>query len=271
MRTRKTVPLHVVMWFVILLFTVPTIWLILTSFKSRVDTFAMPPKFFFDPILDNYAAVIGDTAFIRYYLNSIIVAVTTSFLSLAVGLPAAYAFARFQWKHREQLAFWILSTRMAPPILVVLPFYLVFRNLGLLNTRLALVLVYLTFNLAFVVWLMKGYFAAIPKDLEESARVDGAVRLRALIDIILPVSAPGIAACMVFTFITSWNEYFYALILSGTRSQTVPVAVNSFITLVGIRWGEVTAAGTLILLPVVIFGILVKKHLISGLTMGAIK
>lgn len=118
---------------------------------------------------------------------------------------------------------------------------------------------------------MKGYFAAIPKDLEDSARVDGAVRLRALIDIILPVSAPGIAACMVFTFITSWNEYFYALILSGTRSQTVPVAVNSFITLVGILWGEVTAAGTLILLPVVIFGILVKKHLISGLTMGAIK
>ena len=132
-------------------------------------------------------------------------------------------------------------------------------------------MIYLTFNLAFVVWLMKGYFAAIPKDLEESARVDGAVRLRALIDIILPVSAPGIAACMVFTFITSWNEYFYALILSGTRSQTVPVDVNSFITLVGIRWGEVTAAGTLILLPVVIFGILVKKHLISGLTMGAIK
>jgi multiple sugar transport system permease protein len=252
-------------------FLVPTLWLFLTSFKTRVDTFAMPPKFLFRPILENYIQVLGNAAFMRYYLNSLVVGVLTTLACLVVGLPAAYAFSAFKWKGQDDLAFWILSTRMAPPILVVLPFYLMFRKLGLLDTRLGLVIVYSTFSLSFIVWMMRGYFSTVPKELEESCRIDGATRLVALIRVVLPICSPGIAASAVFIAITSWNEYFYALILSGRRAQTLPVAINGFITLNGIRWGEVAAAGTLILIPVLAFGILVRRYLVSGLTMGAVK
>ena len=268
---RRILPLSIIAWFIVLVFSVPTLWLLATSFKSRVDTFAMPPKFVFTPILENYAKDLGDNEFMSYYLNSIIVASCTCVASLLIGTPAAYAFSAFKWKKQDNLAFWILSTRMAPPILVILPFYLLYQKLGLLNTRIGLIIVYATFNISFVVWMMKGYFSSIPRDIEEAARIDGSTRLYALAKIIMPMASPGLAACMVFTFITSWNEYLFALILTGKRSQTVPVAINAFITLVGIRWGEVAAAGILILLPVVAFGILVRRYLVSSLTMGAIK
>ncbi len=268
---QKRLFITIIVWALVIIYLVPTLWFFLTSFKTRVDAFAMPPKLFFDPIIKNYIVILQDTSFLRYYMNSVIIAISTCGLSLVIGVPAAYAFSSFDFKKKEDLAFWVLSTRMAPPILVILPFYLFFKEIHLLNTRIAMIIVYTTFNLAFVVWMMKGYFDSMPKDLEEAARIDGATRLHALVRIIIPMSAPGLAASMVFAFIMSWNEYFYALILSGSRSQTVPVAINAFITLVGIRWGQVAAAGTLILIPVILFGVIVRRYIVSGLTMGAIK
>lgn len=268
---KKNVLIQLLTWAIVLLFMIPVIWFLLTSFKSRVDAFTYPPTFFFTPILDNYIAILTDSAFISKYGNSVIIALSTCMLSMAIGLPAAYSFSTFTFKKKDDLAFWVLTTRMAPPILVILPFYLFFRETGLLYTRLSMIIVYTTFNVSFVVWMMKGYFESIPNSIEEAARIDGSTRLFAFFRIIIPMAAPGIAASLVFTFITSWNEYFYALILSGSKSQTVPVAINAFISLMGIRWGEVAAAGMVILIPVVIFGIIVRKYLVSGLTMGAIK
>ncbi|KLU59076.1 trehalose transport system permease protein SugB [Peptococcaceae bacterium CEB3] len=270
-KSKNNIFLQIVLWLIILAFTVPTLWLFLTSIKTRVDAFAMPPKWIFKPVVSNYLTVLHNKSFMHYYLNSVMVAIATTALGLLLGVPAGYALSRYNFKKKDDLAFWILSTRMAPPILVIVPFYLLFRRIHLLDTLAGLVLVYATFSLAFVTWMMKGYFDGLPRDLEEASRVDGATRLRCIVSVILPLSGPGLMASAIFTFISSWNEYFYALILTGTRSQTVPVAINSFITFEGIRWGEISAAGILILVPVVIFGLLVQKYLVSGLTMGAVK
>jgi multiple sugar transport system permease protein len=243
----------------------------LTSLKTRVDAFSIPPKWIFKPILTNYLTVLGDSSFMHYYRNSLVVAILTTVLCLIIAVPGAYAFATFNFKKKNDLSFWVLTTRMAPPILVIVPFYLLFKQFQLLDTVTGLVLIYTTFNLAFVVWMMKGFFEGMPRDIEEAARVDGATRLRCFLTIIVPLAAPGLIASSIFTFIMSWNEYFYALILTGSNAQTVPVAINAYITFEGIRWGEIAAAGILILIPVVLFGILVQKYLVRGLTMGAIK
>jgi len=213
---KKTYIVQLLTWIIVLSFLIPTLWFLMTSFKTRVDAFSKPPKFIFTPVLTNYSLILSDSSFLFKYLNSIIIASSTCVLSMVIGLPAAYAFSSFTFKKKEDIAFWVLSTRMAPPILVILPFYLFFRQIGLLNTRWAMIIVYTTFNLAFVVWMMKGYFESIPGAIEEAARIDGTTRLYAFIRIIIPMASPGIAATMVFTFITSWNEYFYALILSGS-------------------------------------------------------
>jgi multiple sugar transport system permease protein len=174
-------------------------------------------------------------------------------------------------RKKEDLAFWILSTRMAPPVMVILPFYLVFKNLDLLDTTLGIVMIYMTFNLAFIVWMMRGYFESIPVELEEAARIDGLSRLQAFIKITLPLSMPGIVASSIFAFIMSWNEFLYSLILTGEKTKTATVAITSFITFEGIRWGEIAAAGILIVLPVIVFGICIQKYLIRGMTMGGVK
>lgn len=263
--------LQIIMWVMVLIFVFPLAWLFLTSFKNRVDAFSMPPKFVFTPTLENYVKVFQDSNFMVTYLNSVQVALLTVLFSLIIGIPAAYALARFNMRRKEDTAFWILTTRMAPPVMVILPFYLAYKNLNLLDTTTGLVIIYMLINLAFVVWMLRSYFESIPTALEESARIDGASRLGALIRIVLPLSAPGIAAASIFCFIMSWNEFIFALILTGEQTKTVPVAITSFITFEGVRWGEIAAGGALIVLPVVIFGIAIQKYLIQGMTMGSVK
>lgn len=267
----EKVLLQILFWGFILVFTLPLLWFFLTSIKTRVDAFSMPPAFIFTPTLSNFSDVLSNGSFLHNYSNSLIISISTTLISLLIGVPAAYALARFEMKGKNDLAFWILSTRMAPPVMVILPFYLLFQKVHLLDTYTGLILVYLTICLPFVVWMMRGYIESIPLDLENAARIDGASRLQAFFKVILPLSMPGIVASGIFAFIMAWNEFLLALILTGNTTKTTTVAITSFITLEGIRWGEIAAAGTLISLPVIVFGILIQKYLVSGLTMGGVK
>jgi len=184
---------------------------------------------------------------------------------------AAYSLARFKFKGSDNIAFWMLSIRMMPPVVAVIPLYIIMRNLRLLDTPWCLVIAYLTINLPFVVWMMKGFFEEIPREIEESALVDGCSTFDVFRRIALPLAAPGLAATGIFTFIFSWNEFLIALILTGTKSVTLPVGIIGYMKETGINWGYMTAGGILALIPVIIFAALAQKNLVKGLTMGALK
>lgn len=249
----------------------PSVMLFLTSIKTNVDALRYPPVWIFRPVLTNYKEIFGLVPFGNYLVNSLFVAAISTAIALSVGSFAAYGLARFRFKRSKDIAFWILSIRMTPPIAAAIPIFIIMRTLRLLDTRTALVLAYCTFNIPFAVWLLRGFFQEIPKEIEESAMVDGCSPLGAFWHIALPLIAPGIAATGIFTFIFSWNEFLFALILTGTRAQTVPVSLTGFIRETGIMWSHMAAAGVLAMVPMIIFTSLVQKNLVKGLTMGAIK
>jgi multiple sugar transport system permease protein len=255
--------------FVIILF--PPIMLFLTSIKNELDALAFPPKWIFKPTYKNYVHIFKTSPFFRYILNSLIVASLNTFIVLALGSLAAYGLARFKFKGAENLSFWILSIRMMPPVAAIIPLYIIMKNLRLLDTPWCLVLIYLTFNLPFTVWMMKGFFEDVPREIEESALIDGCSEFDVFRKIALPLVSPGLAATAILVFIFSWNEFLFALILTGTRATTLPVGIILYMKETGINWGYMTAGGILALIPVVIFTTLVQKHLVKGLTLGALK
>ncbi len=259
-----------------LVYTVfPVLWLFVNSFKTRLDMFAMPPIWIVDnPTLYNYIQTFVEREFVTYMFNSLVVASATTILSLAIGTIAGYALARFRYPGRTKfhLSFWILSTRMMPPIVTIMPLYLFFGVLDLLNTKTALVIAYTGFNLPFVVWMMRSYFAEIPADLEESAMVDGDTRLGAFWRVILPLARPGLAATAIFCFILSWNELLFALIITETTSaNTLPIGIAGRITQYKVEWGEISASGFAACVPIIIFAFIVQRHLVRGLSFGAVK
>ena len=258
----------VVIFTIILL---PPLILFLTSIKTEVDSMSFPPKWIFTPTVKNYVEVFRTTRLLRYTLNSLIVASLNSGASLALGTLAAYGLARFRFKGSDNLSFWMLSVRMMPPVAAIIPIYIIMKTVRLLDTPWALVIIYLTFNLPLVVWMMKGFFEDIPKEIEESALIDGCSEMAVFRRIALPLVAPGLAATAIIVFIFSWNEFLFALILTGTRAVTLPVGIISFMKETGINWGYMTAGGVMALLPVIVFTVLVQKHLVKGLTMGALK
>ncbi|MEM2001989.1 MAG: carbohydrate ABC transporter permease [Candidatus Methanomethylicaceae archaeon] len=273
MRRRKQgAPWYLYLTLVVLLVLslFPTYWIVVTSLKTRVQAIAIPPVWFFKPVFSNYAKVFSDPAFVRGFTNSLITSTLAVFLSALIGIPAAYALARYKFRAKNNLLFWILSTRMAPPIAVIIPFFLLFKNLRMLDSRISLVTVYLTFNLSFLIWMMKGFFEEIPQELEEAALVDGATDFIAFAKIALPLAAPGIVASVILSFLFSWNEFFFALILTRKVAQTLPVMVSGYIGFMGIEWERMSAA-TAATLPVLALAMLVQRHLVRGLTMGAIK
>jgi multiple sugar transport system permease protein len=192
-------------------------------------------------------------------------------LALLIGVPASYALSRGGFKASRGIALWILATRMAPPIAFTIPFFLAYRFLGLSDTLAGLIIVYLTFNLALVIWMMQPYFDGVPRELEEAAWIDGSGVWSAFWRVTLPLSAPGLAATAVICFILSWNDFFYALVLTRTNASTAPVAIVNFIQYTGWEWGRIAAAGTLVMLPVVVFSILVRNYLVRGLAAGGVK
>ncbi|ADK79532.1 carbohydrate ABC transporter permease [Sediminispirochaeta smaragdinae] len=267
---RKTSPIiPVVTWIIILAALAPVLWMLLISFKQRVDIISF--SVLFKPTLENYKTVFQKYDFLRFILNSTIVVVATTAISVFLGTLAAYGLARFQFKKKESLAFGILSLRMLPPMAVVIPFFIMARYTHLLDTQLLLIIVYLGFNIPFTIWMMRGFIEDVSLSIEESAWLDGCTRLEGFCKVVFPSIFPGLAATSIFCFIQSWNEFALAFFLTSFNSRTVPTIVNSFISVLGVLWGEMAAVGVVSILPIVIFTMFVQKYLVKGLTMGAIK
>jgi multiple sugar transport system permease protein len=253
---------------VLLLLLSPFLWLVQLAFRPAEGIF--DDSLLFVPTLDGFASLLEGN-FAKSFGNSLFVSTLSTLLSLLIGVPAAYALTRWDFKGRDRIALWILVTRMAPPIAFTIPFFLAYQALGLQDTLIGLALVYLTFNLAIVIWLMQTFFEAVPAALEEAAWVDGCGIWQAFWRISLPLAAPGLAATAVLCFIFSWNDFFYALILTRTRAITAPVAIVNFLQYEGWEWTKIAAGGTLVMFPVLIFTVLVRKYLVHGLTAGGIK
>ncbi|WP_051302062.1 carbohydrate ABC transporter permease [Salibacterium aidingense] len=258
----------------------PLYWMIITSFKTDRELFADKQTFFpknftwqhyFDPIEGIFSA---NNPFVGFFVNSTIVAFASTLLCLTIGSFSAYSLARFKMrgKRNERISFLILTARMLPPIVIVVPLYLIMQQLGLLNTLWAMLIVYTGFNLPFVVWMLKAFFEEIPESLEESAMIDGSSRFMAFIKIVLPLAMPGLVATSIFTVILTWNEFLFAMfLLNNTDVMTLPAGISTFITQYKTNWGALTAAATMSILPVLIFSFMVQKHLVKGMTMGAVK
>jgi len=249
----------------------PFLWMVAASFKTQADILASPPVWFFTPTLQNYEEIFADSKVIGAIGNSLIIATSTTVLAVLLGAPAAFALARYEFRGKSDLWFWFISNRMTSPIVLALPIYLLAMQANLLDTHLVLILIYLTFNLPIVVWICTDQFKSIPPDLEQAARLDGANQFIIFRKIYLPLGAPGIAVSAIFSFIFSWNELLYALVLTRRAAQTAPVIATSFMSGYELPWGKIMAAGTVIVLPVTIFALIVSRHMVRGLTMGATK
>jgi multiple sugar transport system permease protein len=249
-------------------FLFPLFWMILTSLKTNMQAMAFPPLWLFSPTVQNYVDVFARNPFLEYMLNSTLIAVSAVGLSLAVGLPAAYSMAR--WRQRS-LGMLFLLVKILPGIAFLVPLFVIYRQLGLINTLPGVALAHVIIVLPLVVWIMVGFFEDIPKELEEAALIDGATRIGIFLRIVLPLSKPGIVAATILGFIASWNNFIFALILGGKNTVTLPMAVYGFVSFEDVNWGGLTAAATVITLPILLLSLIVQKHLAGGLTIGAVK
>ncbi|MER3482118.1 MAG: ABC transporter permease [Meiothermus sp.] len=249
----------------------PFFWMVASSLKTRADILAFPPVWTFAPTLEHYREALFRVDVAKSLVNSLVVAVASTGLALLVGTPAAYALARWDWKGKRDLWFWIISNRFMSPIVLALPFFLLARTLGVLDNVWTLVAIYLTFNIPIVVWIVMDQFRAVPRELDEAAVVDGATPWVAFWRVVLPLTVPGVVVSAILCFIFSWNELLYALVLTRAASRTAPVAATSFMSGYDLPWGEIMATGTMIVLPVIVFAMLVSRHLVRGLTLGAVK
>ncbi len=256
---------------VILVCVFPFYWMVTSSFKQQSAILASTPQFIFQPTLENYVNAFTKFDILKSLQNSLFVALVTVLISLVLGTPAAYAIARFEFKGKRDIWFWFISNRMLSPIVVALPFFLIARNFRLLDTTWALILIYLTFNVPIVVWICADQFRNIPKELDEAATLEGYSSLAIFFKIALPLATPALAVSAIFSFIFSWNELLYALILTRNEAKTAPVVATSFMSGYELPWGQIMATGTMVALPVIIFSMIVSRQLVRGLTAGAIK
>jgi multiple sugar transport system permease protein len=248
----------------------PFLWLLQMSFKSNDLILQFPPPLIFTPTFANYTSL-WQSAFSTSFVNSLLSASFSTAFALLLGVPAAYALSKRAGRGKRALSFAILVTRMAPPIAFTIPFFLFYRWIGLLDTVTGLVLIYTSFNLPLVIWMMQPFFETVPPSLEEAALVDGASTGTVFLRIVLPMVAPGIAATAILCFLYAWNDFFFALILTRTSARTAPVAVVNFMNYEGWEWGKIAAGGSLVMAPVLIFSLAVRRYLVSGLTAGAVK
>ena len=281
----------------------PLLWIISTGFKTSADSIAYPPKVTFQPSLEGYVnlfttqtrqsqeylaenppetwyeeivhakgmVIAGPSRFGERFMNSVIIGFGSTFLSVFLGTLAAYAFSRYRIPLKDDLLFFILSTRMMPPIAVAIPIFLMFRSLGLSDTHAGMILLYTAVNLSLSVWLLKGFMDEIPREYEEAALIDGYTRIQAFYKVVLPQAATGIAATAIFCLIFAWNEYAFAVLLTSGTAQTAPPFIPTIIGVGGQDWPAVAAGATIFLLPVMVFTILLRKHLLRGITFGAVR
>jgi multiple sugar transport system permease protein len=292
---------------VALIMLIPVAWMIMTAFKSRSDAVAAPPKLLFNPTMEGFISlltqrrqltfeqgltelesrtdlkwyervmlkrgqeIIDSSQYVKYLTNSVIISLGSTIFSVLFGVLAGYAFSRFPVKGKDDLMFFILSTRMLPAVVVTIPIFLMYRQLGLHDTRIGLILLYIVFNLSFSVWLMKGFIDEIPKEYEEAAMVDGYSRLEAFIRIVLPQAVTGIAATAIFCLIFAWNEYAFALMLTTEKARTAPPSIPSVLGTGGIEWAAIAAGSLGFLIPVVIVTFAMRDYLLRGVTFGAVR
>jgi len=283
---------------------VPLLWIVATGFKTPDDSIAYPPKLMFEPSLEGYVnlftirtrqtpdfiaslppatawydklvrsrnmVIAGPSKVVPRFLNSLIIAFGSTFLAVFLGTLSAYAFSRFKIPLADDLLFFILSTRMMPPIAVAIPIYLMYRELGLSDTRLGMILLYTAVNVSLAVWLLKGFIDEIPREYEEAAMIDGYSRLHAFFKVVLPQATTGIAATAIFCMIFAWNEYAFAVLLTSGDAQTMPPFIPFIIGEGGQDWPAVAAGTTLFIIPIVCFTVLLRKHLLRGITFGAVR
>jgi multiple sugar transport system permease protein len=284
--------------------TVPLLWIVLTSFKTPPDSISYPPKILFQPSLEGYVnlfttrtrqtpgfiatlppadtwyeklvrsrnmVIAGPSKYLPRFINSLVIGFGSTFLAVLLGTLSAYGFSRFRVPLKDDLLFFILSTRMMPPIAVAIPIYLMYRELGLTDTKLGMILLYTAVNVSLAVWLLKGFIDEIPLEYEEAAMIDGYTRLQAFIKVVLPQAATGIAATAIFCLIFAWNEYAFAVLLTSGDAQTSPPFIPFIIGEGGQDWPAVAAGTTLFLVPIVLFTVLLRKHLLRGITFGAVR
>jgi multiple sugar transport system permease protein len=264
-----------------LFFLFPIVWVFLMSFQTNATILRIPPSLIFEPTLGNYVALISgqletqagtlQIAFMNNLMNSVILSTSSVALSLVLGIPAAYAFARFRFRLGENIAFTLLSFRFAPPLLVLLPLLLYFRTIGLDNTYIGLIWVYQLITLPLILWIVRGYFEDISEDIEHAYRVDGNGWFRTFIRIAVPLARPGIAAAALLAFIFAWNNFVFALILASADKQPVTVGALAFVTASGIQYGQIAAALVLSVIPTLLLALYAQRYLVEGLSLGAVK
>lgn len=250
----------------------PIYWIIVGSFKTPLDTLAIPPVWLFQPTLRAYQNIFVLENYGLYFLNTLVIAFGTTGIALSLGSLAAYALDRYPFRFRNVIAYALLGTRFLFPIIYAIPLFQLFNRVGLLDTRTGLIIAYTTFSLPYAVWIMQGFFAGIPTDLDDAARIDGCSRFGAFWRVILPISAPGLGAAAIFIILLAWNEFLFALILAGGgMARTLPVAASLLVGQRQIEWNELCAVATATIVPLLVFFGLLQRHLIRGMVAGAVK
>jgi multiple sugar transport system permease protein len=269
---RKTIPTlgFIIACFLVIWLIFPPFWMILTSLKAGRDVFAIPPVWLFQPTFENYIAIFQRPDLIKVVANTVIVSVSSTIFVLIFGTMAGYSMARFR-TGGQPLLYVTLVFRVMPPIVLGLPFFIMFSRLRLTDTLQGLILAYVAFLLPNTVWLMIAYFADIPVEIEESALVDGCSRFGSFLRIAVPLARPGLIVTGIYNFMGAWNHFFYGLILSSFNARTLPVEASNFVGEYAVQWGEVSAIGSLIIIPPILVAFFMQKYLVSGLTLGAIK
>ncbi len=250
----------------------PIYWIFVSSFKTPLDTLAIPPVWLFRPTLGAYQNIFVLDDYAWYFLNTVLIAIGTTVIALAFGSLAAYALDRYPFRFRNVIAYALLGTRFLFPIIYAIPLFQLFNRVGLLDTRTGLIIAYTTFSLPYAVWIMQSFFGGIPTDLDDAARIDGCSRLGAFWRVILPISAPGLGAAAIFIMLLAWNEFLFALILAGGgTARTLPVAASMLVGQRQIEWNELCALATATIVPLLVFFGFLQKHLIRGMVAGAVK
>lgn len=262
----------VVGWSVGFLVFFPILWMVLTSFKTELDAFSLPPKFlFFHWTMENYGIVQERSDYFRHAMNSVVISFGSTLFALLLAIPAAWAMAFAPTKRTRSTLLWMLSTKMMPPVGVLVPMYLLYKNLGLLDSRGGLVFLLAMANLPIVVWMLFTYFKEIPKDILEAARMDGATTGKEILFVLLPMAVPGIASTLLLNVILAWNEAFWTLNLTTTQAAPLTAFIASYSSPEGLFWAKLSAASTLAITPILILGWLSQRQLVRGLTFGAVK
>ena len=253
-------------------FMIPLYWLLTTSLKYGRDAFTLPPQWlFFIPTLHNYVDALTNAKNLMFIKNSLIITTGTTLLSLGLGVPAGYAIARTHWRLLNSSSFFFLILLMAPPVATLIPFYLIMRDVHLLGTYWAVILLDTAFDASFVVWMMRSYFKDVPQEMEEAALVDGASHFTAFLQVALPLSIPGIISSALYCIIYSWNDFLFALMLTSPATKTIPLGIMASFSAIDVSWGQMTTLSVFAIIPAVIISIFLNRYFVQGLTMGASK